>query len=798
MLMDLSYCIFDVKYICIIVGMESSISKSPTQKYWREASTAKQDDIVVIHVADENRGISKDFYCKRDILVKHMKYFEAFLAENENGYDDIDISVHCDVEIFEWLMAYIHEPDTPPNLEKTMVVSILISSEFLQMDVLVDICLQHISANLTDIIKLPIDLSCISEKLINKLAFMTPPKVLCEAKDRKDKILNKLYKRRVELDFSRKTGSRGSVKGTRTIASTLTCCKYCGYVYLENYVCMLTCRAPDAPAVVDYRGKWAKCHDSIKSWSLTSYLKGLHAAGMSWEAIYWHAWAACVVIQVGNVYISVLECDRYIVCAEDEALHISNKSIHSKEKRDLPFSLELGDDYYFAEETGSDSHVVTLSPSKNGADNAGASSRYTVYHLRPTAFIDPQPNTYITPSLSPQRPASVLTHEIYQLIVSQMKFIADPMHRELYEKIGKQQLAPSEASGGDDNEDFNYYDAIYSEPDDICDSYSEDDRRGRSRSPGRGPTATSIGSRKSTLSISTSGKNRGKSIASASTSSNGNGNTLCDNNDAVSDSNRRRASSVSSIRSSRRSRSSSRSAGIANGSNPISSISTGSGNSKKHGNTSPRGKSARSRSKPKSTVVKDSFVATSVNEEGGNEEDYLDLLDDIYRVFRDTPPEVSRGIRSVHGHMYGVWLTEAHPLALHSNQQLSLLNYVREGNHYCSGSAPAVASQSTARTASPVADGSPTGAVAPAPITTAPTNATNAKKLEWQLDLMRDFDEKRLNKMHAYLFAQRSRNVNASAPNGTNYYNHSGKYVVYVKPWKFLSVSFEYICNTLY
>lgn len=35
--------------------------------------------------------------------------------------------------------------------------------------------------------------------------------MLAETKDRKDKILNKLYKRRVELDFSRKTGSGMSV-----------------------------------------------------------------------------------------------------------------------------------------------------------------------------------------------------------------------------------------------------------------------------------------------------------------------------------------------------------------------------------------------------------------------------------------------------------------------------------------------------------------------------------------------------------------------------------------------------------
>lgn len=105
-----------------------------------------------------------------------MRYFQKFLNETENGYDDIDISVHCDVEIFEWLMNYIHEPDDP-IIDKSILISILISSEFLQMEPLVELCIQQATQNLNDIIKLPIDLSCISEKLINKIAVLMHPKV---------------------------------------------------------------------------------------------------------------------------------------------------------------------------------------------------------------------------------------------------------------------------------------------------------------------------------------------------------------------------------------------------------------------------------------------------------------------------------------------------------------------------------------------------------------------------------------------------------------------------------------------
>jgi hypothetical protein len=139
--------------------------------------------------------------------------------------------------------------------------------------------------------------------------------MLSEVRDRKDKVLSKLYKRRVELDFSRKgSASKPSSVGNpsgRTIAASLTCCRYCGNVYLENYGTVLLCRK-SIPSI-DFRGRLASRHASIPNWSLTSYLKTLHAGGMGWEAIYWHVWAACIVLRVDDVVFSSLEVDRYNV-----------------------------------------------------------------------------------------------------------------------------------------------------------------------------------------------------------------------------------------------------------------------------------------------------------------------------------------------------------------------------------------------------------------------------------------------------------------------------------------------------
>ena len=45
--------------------------------------------------------------CPRDILVEEMRYFADYLSSEAQLWDEVDISVHCDVYIFEWLMKYV-------------------------------------------------------------------------------------------------------------------------------------------------------------------------------------------------------------------------------------------------------------------------------------------------------------------------------------------------------------------------------------------------------------------------------------------------------------------------------------------------------------------------------------------------------------------------------------------------------------------------------------------------------------------------------------------------------------------
>lgn len=110
------------------------------------------------------------------MLAEEMKYFAEYLSDASSA-EDIDISVHCDVKIFTWLINYVklkhNVPATgdagPPTLSTKNVVSILISSDFLKMDHLVELCIKFCHDHLNVILKGPTNMACITNKLLTRL-----------------------------------------------------------------------------------------------------------------------------------------------------------------------------------------------------------------------------------------------------------------------------------------------------------------------------------------------------------------------------------------------------------------------------------------------------------------------------------------------------------------------------------------------------------------------------------------------------------------------------------------------------
>ena len=236
-----------------------------------EQGVSGEDDSIVIHVCDENRGINKDFTCRKDVLLSEMAYFRSYLNGSESC-EDIDISVHCDIQIFQWLIKYLNEPAAPPSLDTGSVISILISSQFLKMDRLVQLCLDYVCHNLPEILKMPIDLNCLNQDLLTALSARVSVDQLDElvAADRKDKIVSKMYMKKLEALL-------------QADDHQLMRCALCGKLLAVKDRGSLVCGK--AKLFIGFHGDVVAEHVPSSAWDINKYLLDLRARKLSWRQV---------------------------------------------------------------------------------------------------------------------------------------------------------------------------------------------------------------------------------------------------------------------------------------------------------------------------------------------------------------------------------------------------------------------------------------------------------------------------------------------------------------------------------
>ena len=139
----------------------------------------------------------KDFECSQKLLFAEMQYFTETIR-NEN-LKNINISVYCDISIFEWLLdwaqcEYYHKSnDNYPILTNDNLVQILVSASFLKMTHLVEIALVYFHRNINEILRKSISLNCLNNDQYDRLAKTFTNLQLETIIDKRDKVLSKLY-----------------------------------------------------------------------------------------------------------------------------------------------------------------------------------------------------------------------------------------------------------------------------------------------------------------------------------------------------------------------------------------------------------------------------------------------------------------------------------------------------------------------------------------------------------------------------------------------------------------------------
>uniref|UniRef100_A0A3P9CPJ0 SANT and BTB domain regulator of CSR n=1 Tax=Maylandia zebra TaxID=106582 RepID=A0A3P9CPJ0_9CICH len=278
---DLLSTLLDTRDIVERGSGQSSSSKvtgqllSPTDKTFNNPN-------MVIHVCDETKNLKQDFTCPRDLLVKEMRYFAEYLSVDPQRWEEVDISVHCDVQIFDWLMNYVRRNSAgegnkdKPRLEPSNVISILISSEFLKMDTLVEECIQYCHKHMSAIVATPCNMNCINSNLATRIAELFSHNEADDIRDKKDKFKSKLFQKKIERLFDPNYQNRDSPGN----ASTLYRCGLCLKLLTKDTERKISC--VPGKINIDARGEIIYTHTRQKSWDVHEYITGLYEELKSW------------------------------------------------------------------------------------------------------------------------------------------------------------------------------------------------------------------------------------------------------------------------------------------------------------------------------------------------------------------------------------------------------------------------------------------------------------------------------------------------------------------------------------
>ncbi|EFN82006.1 Uncharacterized protein KIAA1841-like protein [Harpegnathos saltator] len=292
----------------VVENKSATLTHKEKDKEKNRTNKKSLENEVEIHVCDEDKNIRKNFRCPQKLLVQKMCYFADVTAGQK--LDEIDISVHCDVIIFDWLMRWVKKDIIKksewPVLEANNVIPIMVSACFLQMEPLLENCLQYCHDNMSEILKTSTILSCLDDNLLTRLAELFSNEDVEMLKDKKDKIQSRLF---CKLIISLVEITPDNIKGHYSSLATLFKCGKCS----KNVVQSISDFVPCVPSAmkIDNKGAIHSKHVRDLTWTLNDYIVSLRSELRSWRKVYWRLWGDChfLFCQQCNMYFPIYQID---------------------------------------------------------------------------------------------------------------------------------------------------------------------------------------------------------------------------------------------------------------------------------------------------------------------------------------------------------------------------------------------------------------------------------------------------------------------------------------------------------
>ncbi|KAI6649804.1 hypothetical protein LOD99_6593 [Oopsacas minuta] len=315
-----AHCINGVKSSKSLPSLSSPdpIHRHPLPSNSRLISPPDCADLITIRVIDDAHALTKNFICPASLLLSSMTYFRDNLSTYQDNWQEIDISVHCDLQVFSWLMDYImssspHSLSHPrPKLDAKRVFSVLVSSEYLGMPDLVYTCILFISENINAVLAMHTSTECLNQLSIDKLSNLLTCAQVEEIQDPKDLIRDKLFASKLKIIIDSYNNDNSQPFALNSVYKCLDC-QHCIISGLES---MFLCGSCSTQIRVSHQGSLFYMHRRDPIWSVRQELDDMRRQGASARDRFWRAWG----------YSRLLFCSAckycYIACDVNTCSHI--------------------------------------------------------------------------------------------------------------------------------------------------------------------------------------------------------------------------------------------------------------------------------------------------------------------------------------------------------------------------------------------------------------------------------------------------------------------------------------------
>ncbi|XP_076359306.1 SANT and BTB domain regulator of class switch recombination isoform X2 [Tachypleus tridentatus] len=312
-------CVFGKSSECVVdkSGDENPVRSSANIQ--RSVSSCDLHWILVqICVKDDTNNRQETFSCSRDLILSHMPYFRQFISEEDHS-TEVEISVHCDLEVFRRLIAFVKNHETgykDIEIEPRYAIHLLVSADFLQMEWLVQQCLQFCYENMNVILATSSPVSAIGDQLTQRLAGLFSYKDLEQLEDPKDRIKSRLYKKHIDYLLKPEMSS-SRCKGTIGGVHSLVRCVSCEKVFVPKLQTAISCLS--SRAFIDNKGEISYAHKRDQNWDKDSYIQMLFKELGLWGQVFWRIWGLVRCLTCSRCGKDFPCSDLYRCCYHPEA-----------------------------------------------------------------------------------------------------------------------------------------------------------------------------------------------------------------------------------------------------------------------------------------------------------------------------------------------------------------------------------------------------------------------------------------------------------------------------------------------